>query len=31
MRKVSHPRARFNERLELSSWLGKDDAALTLV
>jgi hypothetical protein len=30
MRKVSHPRARFNDRLELSGWPGKDGTALTL-
>jgi hypothetical protein len=29
MRKVSHPRARFNDRLQLSGWLGKDGAAQT--
>jgi hypothetical protein len=30
MRKVSRPKARFNDRLELSSWLRKGGAALTL-
>jgi hypothetical protein len=29
-RKISPPRARFNDRLELPSWPGKDGAALTL-
>jgi hypothetical protein len=29
-RKVSCPRARFNDRLELTGWLGKDGVALTL-
>jgi hypothetical protein len=30
MRKVSHPRAKFNGRLELPGWLGKYGAAQTL-
>jgi hypothetical protein len=30
MRKVSHPRARFNGRLKLPDWLGKDGTAQTL-
>jgi hypothetical protein len=30
MRKVSHPRARFNGRLKLPGWLGKDGTAQTL-
>jgi hypothetical protein len=30
MRKVSHPRAKFNGRLEPQGWLGKDRAAQTL-
>jgi hypothetical protein len=29
-RKVSGPRARFNDRLELPGWPGKDGTALTL-
>jgi hypothetical protein len=28
MRKVSHPRAKFNGRLELPDWWGKDGAAI---
>jgi hypothetical protein len=30
MRKVSHPRTKFNGRLELPGWPGKDGAAQTL-
>jgi hypothetical protein len=30
MRKVSHPRAKFNGRLELPDWWGKDGAAQIL-
>jgi hypothetical protein len=30
MRKVSCPRARFNDKLELSGWPGKDGTELTL-